>query len=363
MSTKSDLHDEIDGLRNYFKPIAYADWDKDQVTSSGKVVTKGWLGRMVSCCEGNTFDIAKTVQHLQSVIKNDLPAERKIVQHSHECKELYPQEDGTAICLQACLLYREVRRAVEVLNRHPEVTDKDKINLQALGLGEPTQKVVTFPISKVLRVPRKKERDKEPITTLAHEIEALKCRLQEEMSSPGFSLQQLVFFTPELCHELPLWLKSVLGASLPAIGVMHMINVLERFDKNTGKCSTQITALKEALDTALILSVLILEPSNARKLQLVQELEYHLHDRLKQQRLEGLQPGERLLIPAGYFNGNVYDLFSFTVNIGHLVMVEFLKQKDGTFDIHCYDASNIMHHETVTTEGDGQKKILPWTIG
>ncbi|MBS0634999.1 MAG: hypothetical protein JSR37_06020 [Verrucomicrobia bacterium] len=354
------MHDHLGNLRDFFWPLAFADWKEDDVTTKGVVLKHpSLLDRLFFACSScrPAFNITQTIACVQRIIK-ELPTVEALQQHTaDECDQLHPNEDGTVLCLQASLLFYAVRKAIDTLNKHPKVARANIIPVSILPFLEVKSRstfdrVTPFRMSTICRLEVKAPRVEPFDRSLAEEMHALRIRIEEEISRPGFSLQQLYFFTPELKKMLPSWLQGLLGYSLPAVGLLHLLKSLE-CSKESAHFHSQIVLLKEALETALIITLIIIEPSTERKHQRIALLEQHLYERFK-----ALQTGQRMLVPAGFFNGNIYDPISLSQNdLGHFVLLEFHRKSDDLVDVHCYNTG-----DGVEFHNRRNKKILPWTV-
>lgn len=354
------IHDRLGGLRGFFWPLAFADWKEDDVTTKGVVLKHpSLLDRLFFACSScrPVFNITQTIACVQRIIK-ELPTVEALQKHTaDECDQLHPNEDGTVVCLQASLLFCAVRKAIDTLNKHPKITKANIIPVSILPFPEVKgsgkfDPITPFRMSTICRLEVKVPRVEPFDGSLAEEMHALRMRIEEEISRPGFSLQQLYFFTPELKKTLPSWLQGLLGYSLPAVGLLHILKSLE-CSKESVQFRTQIGMIKEALETALIITLIIIEPSTERKHQRVALLEQHLYERFN-----ALQTGQRMLIPAGFFNGNIYDPISLSQNdLGHFVLLEFHRKRDDLIDVHCYNTGDGVHFHNRSN-----KNILPWTV-
>lgn len=184
--------------------------------------------------------------------------------------------------------------------------------------------------------------------------------VNEQISSRSFALQSLYFDTQssERLHNSASSYKEIsafselneefhkLRDSYPDFQIFALINELtafkETFEENTPeytKIEDIISKLDRSKNMALLISEIMASYSTATKEALRGRLEALIQDQI-----QNMSVGESIIIPSGYMNGNIYNLFGQEVASGHSITVKLIKENDNSYTMRLYNTAG-MHHD------------------
>jgi hypothetical protein len=88
----------------------------------------------------------------------------------------------------------------------------------------------------------------------------------------------------------------------------------------------------------MLVSEIVASYSIRTKEEVREKLEAHLKTQINDMVI-----GDHLIIPCGYMNGNIYDLFGKNVAEGHSITMKLIKTDVNTFSLRCFNTSSDMH--------------------
>lgn len=166
--------------------------------------------------------------------------------------------------------------------------------------------------------------------------------VEKDIQSDSFKLQEMVFDAFSLDKDFKPQLTAVFSNSTPDRQIFSLVRDLHDFMKENittlsepqlEKLHKVIRKLQDAKRTALLISAIISTKTIEEKEALRKELAAEL-----KKRVENLADGEKILIPAGYMNGNIYDMKGLLEGKveGHTMLLEVQKRGD-VFDARVFN--------------------------
>ncbi len=68
--------------------------------------------------------------------------------------------------------------------------------------------------------------------------------------------------------------------------------------------------------------------------------------------------GESIIIPSGYMNGNIYNLFGSDLASGHSITIKLVKEAENSFTIRLYNTAGVKHEKDLLK----QNRVYPFII-
>lgn len=197
--------------------------------------------------------------------------------------------------------------------------------------------------------------------TIEKRIQQRELFVQERIATKSFQLQSLYFDTQSSdrlhCRSGRSYEIESLDAgfqeynrlnnSYPDFQIFNLISELKEFKETMDAQSSDyeeidsiILQLESAKQSAILVSEIVSSYSVDTKEQVREKLEAHLRAQI-----DGLNTGESIIIPSGYMNGNIYDLFGDNIAEGHSVTIKLVKTGEDTFSLRCFNTATDKHHK------------------
>ena len=183
--------------------------------------------------------------------------------------------------------------------------------------------------------------------------------VKEQTASTSFALQSLYFDTQssprhycnsDSFHERNTFYDDykkfeALNDSYPDFQIFALVNDLTEFKATLEENSPEIAKIDEALaklekskNAAMLVSEIMGTYTTTEKEALRVKLSTLLSTQIQE-----MNAGESIIIPGGYMNGNIYNLFGSDTALGHSITIKLIKELDNSFTMRLYDTAGSKH--------------------